>query len=190
MRSDLNGLNDENEIKIFILYLMNQVNYGVRYDEIENMTYESGYVGYFDFAEIFAKLAEDKNIEEHSENGESIYHITQRGKAIAENLEHLITPATKIKGTAVAARHSDLKKSGAVTSCVLEEENSGYRFKCSISGKEDKEEKEENREIFHVSLFIKDKATAEKILETFRQNPNAVYRGVYAMLTGNADFLF
>jgi len=178
MRSDLNG---ENEIKIFILYLMNQINHGVHYDDIANMTYESGYVGYFDFAEIFAKLVDDGNIENLEDN---IYHITQRGKAIAENLEHLIPSASKIKGTAVAARHSDLEKSGAVTSYVLEEESNGYRFKCSIK------DKKENREIFNVSLFIKDKITAEKISETFKENPNAVYRGVYAMLTGNADFLF
>ena len=179
-----NDLNSENEIKIFILYLMNQINHGVYYDDIANMTYESGYVGYFDFAEIFSKLVGDGNINETEDNKDKIYHVTQRGKAIAENLEHLIPAASKIKGTAVAARYSDLKKSGAVTSYVLEEENNGYRFKCSIT------DKKENREIFNVSLFIKDKITADKIAETFRQNPNAVYRGVYAMLTGNADFLF
>ena len=178
MRSDLSS---ENEIKIFILYLMNQIDHEIDYDNIANMTYESGYVGYFDFAEIFAKLVSDGNIEEREDN---IYHITQRGRAIAENLEHLIPAASKTKGTAVAARHSDLKKSGAVTSYVLEEEAGGYRFKCSIK------DKKENKEIFHVSLFIKDKTTAEKIAETFKQNPNAVYRGIYAMFTGDADFLF
>ena len=181
MRSDLNS---ENEIKIFILYLMNQIGHGVCYDDIANMTYESGYVGYFDFAEIFAKLISDKNIAEPENN---IYIITQRGKAIAENLEHLIPPASKTKGTAVATRYADLRKSGSIVAYSLEEEENGYRFNCSIK---DKNKKDENRETFHVSLFIKDKITADKISETFRENPNAVYRGVYAMLTGNADFLF
>jgi len=177
-----NDLNSENEIKIFILYLMNRINHGVCYGDIENMTYESGYVGYFDFAEIFSKLIGSGDIQEAEENGESIYHVTHRGKAIAENLEHLIPPASKVKGTAVAARHMDLKKSGAVPSYTLEEEPGGYRFKCSI--------KEKNREILHISLFLKDKLTAEKITENFKDNPGAVYRGICAMLTGNADFIF
>ena len=176
-----NNLNSENEIKIFILYLMNQINHGICYDDIENMTYESGYVGYFDFAEIFSKLIGDGNVEETQNK---IYNITQRGRAIAENLGHLIPSASKTKGTAVAARYSDLKKSGVDVSYNLEEEADGYRFKCAIT------DKKTNGEIFHVSLFVKDKITAEKISETFRENPNAVYRGVYAMLTKDADFLF
>ena len=177
------GLKDENEIKIFILYLMNLINHGVCYDDIANMTYESGYVGYFDFAEVFAKLAGSGDVEETKESEEkNIYNITQRGRAIAENLEHLIPSGPKTKGIAAAARYSDLEKSGAVPSYNLEEEENGYRFNCVI--------KEKNREIFNISLFIKDKPTAEKIAETFKQNPNAAYRGIYAMLTGNADFLF
>lgn len=180
MRSGLNG---ENEIKIFILYLMNRINHGIYYDDIANMTYESGYVGYFDFAEVFSKLVRSGDIIE--ESGEkNVWQITQRGRAIAENLEYLIPSASKINGTAAAARYSDLKKSGAVPSFTLEEEADGYRFKCGIK------EKEKNSEIFYISLFIKDKSTAEKVSETFRENPGAVYRGVYAMLTGNADFLF
>ena len=178
MRNDLTA---ENEIKIFILYLMNQINHGVFYDDIANMTYESGYVGYFDFADIFSKLVDSGDVEK---NGENICIVTQRGRAIAENLEHLIPAASKTKGTAIAARYADLKKSGAVHSYTLDEESDGYRFKCTIK------DKEKNNEIFNISLFIKDKSTAEKISANFKTNPNAVYRGIYAMLTGNADFLF
>jgi len=181
MRSDLK---DENEIKIFILYLMNQFSHGLCYGDMENMTYESGYVGYFDFAEIFAKLIDSGDIEKIKENGKDIYNITQRGKAIAENLEHLIPAAPKTKGIAIASRYSDWKKSGALISHSLKEEGDGYRFECSIA------DKQKNSENFHISLFVKDKITAEKIAAAFKENPGAVYRGVYAMLTGNADFLF
>jgi len=173
------GLTGENEIKIFILYLMDQIKHGVDYDDIADMTYESGYVGYFDFADVFSKLAESGDIAALENN---MYDITPRGKAIAENLEHLLPAASKTKGTAVAARYSDLKKSGAVHSCAIEPERGGYRFKCAI--------KEKNGELLNVSLFVKDKATADKITETFNKNPGAVYRGIYAMLTGDADFLF
>jgi hypothetical protein len=176
------GLTSENEIKIFILYLMSRINHGVYYDDIADMTYESGYVGYFDFADIFSKLIASGDVGETADK--NIYAITKRGMAIAENLAHLIPAASKTKGTAVAARHSDLKKSGAAYSCELAEESDGYRLKCEI-----KEKNAENG-TFYVSLFVKDKTTAEKIAETFRENPGGVYRGIYAVLTKNADFLF
>lgn len=172
------GLTDENEIKIFILYLMDQIKHGVNYDDIAEMTYESGYVGYFDFADVFSKLVESGDV---AALEKSMYAVTPRGKAIAENLEHLLPAASKTKSTAAAARYSDLKKSGAVHSCTIEAEGGGYRVKCEI--------KEKNDEILHISLFVKDKATADKISGTFNKNPGAVYRGVYAMLAGDADFL-
>ena len=179
MPSDLTG---ENEIKVLILYLMSLIDHGLGYDDIANMTYESGYVGYFDFAEIFSKLVESGDVEK--DETEDIYHITRRGLAIAENLGHLIRPASKTKGTAVAARYLDLKKSGADISHFLKEEADGYRFECEIKNKG------EDQNLLFVSLLIKDKATANLIVENFNKNPNAVYRGICAMLTGDADFLF
>jgi len=182
-----NGLNSENEIKIFILYLMNQINHEIYYDDIANMTYESGYVGYFDFAEIFSKLVDSGDINKTKEN---FCAITQRGKEIAENLEHLIPPSIKIKGSAEAVRYLDTKKPGVLASYTLEEEAGGYRFKCSITDNKNNKDDKNSTEIFNVSLFVKDKLTADKILETFKENPDSVYRGVYAMLTRNIDFLF
>lgn len=181
MRGDLTR---ENEIKVFVLYLMSLIGHGLCYDDIANMTYESGYVGYFDFADIFSKLAASGDVEA----GEAdIYRITSRGSAIAENLGHLIPPSSKTKGTAVAARYMDLKKSGADISHSLREEEGGYRFECEIK---ERTPEGEAKDILRVSLFIKDKTTAGLIKRKFAENPNAVYRGIYAMLTGDADFLF
>ena len=176
------GLTDENEIKVFILYLMSRVNHSVCYDDIADMTYESGYVGYFDFEDIFSKLLASGDIKETGEK--NVYAITERGKSIAENLAHLIPAASQTKGTAVAARYYDLKKSGAAYSYELEEEENGYRIKFEIK------EKNAAAAIFYISLFVKDKFTAEKIAETFKEHPGGVYRGVYAVLTKNTDFLF
>jgi len=179
------GLTGENEIKVFILYLMNQVNHGLCYDDIAGMTYESGCVGYFDFADVFSKLVGSGDVYGlEGPGGQTVYNITGRGAAIAENLAHLIPAAFKTKGAAVAVRCSDLKKSGAAYSCAVEEEAGGYRLRCAITSKE------ENSGILDISLFVKDKATAEKISGNFNKNPGAVYRGIYAMLTGDADFLF
>jgi hypothetical protein len=163
---------------------MSLVNHGLCYDDIANMTYESGYVGYFDFADIFSKLTESGDVEPIEAD---IYRITFRGRAIAENLGHLIAPASKTKGTAVAARYMDLKKSGAEISHSLKEEADGYRFECEV-----KEKNPEGKmaDVLRVSLFVKDKATAALIKKKFDENPGSVYRGIYAMLTGNADFLF
>ena len=181
MRGDLTR---ENEIKVFVLYLMSLFGHGLCYDEIANMTYESGYVGYFDFADIFFKLVGSGDVEK---DGADTYRITKRGLAIAENLGHLILPTLRTKGTAVAARYLDLRKSGAETSHSVEEEADGYRFECAVK---EKSASGEIKETLRVSLFLKDKAIAALISKKFGENPNAAYRGIYAMLTGDADFLF
>ncbi|MCL2774229.1 MAG: DUF4364 family protein, partial [Oscillospiraceae bacterium] len=150
------SLISKNEIKVFILYLFNYIRHSMTYDDIMSLTEESGFVGYFDFAEIFSILIQDKNIEETAETEENkVYAITERGRAIAENLEHLIPIAAKNRGIIAATRYLELKKLSADISYTLEDEDGGYRFKCSINNKNNA-----IPEIFGISLFIKEKSTA------------------------------
>ena len=185
-----NALTNKNEIKVFILYLFNYIRHGMTYDDVMSLTEESGFVGYFDFAEIFSRLLQDKNIEEIKSKetaGNKIYAITERGRAISENLEHLIPIAAKNKGIIAATRYLELKKLSADVSYTLENENGGYRFKCSMRSSGDSSD---SSEIFGISLFIKENSTAEKIVKIFSERPNSVYRGIFAILTGDVDFIF
>jgi hypothetical protein len=157
---------------------MNYADCALSYDDIFNVTEECGFAGYFDFSAVFSKLAQENNITETN----NLYVITERGKTIADNLEHLIPNAAKNKCAASAARLIELKKLGADFYSVIEPENGGYRLKCGITNK--------NSELFNVSLLIKEKAAAEKIDKIFNERPDTIYRSVLAVMTGDADFIF
>jgi hypothetical protein len=182
-------LTKENEIKVFILYLINYTDCGLSYDDIFNLTEETGITGYFDFSAVFSKLLQENNI--RSEDG--LYYITERGKTIAENLEHLLPTAIKNKCAVSTARLFDLKKLGADFHSEIEPKNNGYRLVCSIKNKNTKanihNNNNTNNEIFSVSLFVKEKSAAENMQRIFNERPDYIYRGILAMMSGDADFI-
>ena len=168
-------LTKENEIKVFILYLINYADCGLAYDDIFNLAQETGVTGYFDFAGVFSNLAQENNVRE----SDGLYFITERGKTIAENLEHLVPVAAKNKCVAYVSRLLELN--GGDFYSEIEPENGGYRFICGIKNK--------NSEIFNVSLFVKEKSAAENMQKIFNERPDYIYRAVLAMMTGDAAFI-
>jgi len=170
-------LTKENEIKVFILYLINYAGCGLAYDDIFNLAQETGATGYFDFSEVFAKLAQENNVRENDE----LYFITERGRTIAENLAHLVPTILKNKCAASAARLLELKKLGADFYSKIEPENGGYRFICGIKNK--------NSEIFNISLLVKEESAADNMQKIFNERPDYIYRAVLAMMTGDPAFI-
>ena len=170
-------LTKENEIKVFILYLINYADCGLAYDDILNLAQETGVTGYFDFAGVFANLAQENNVRE----ADGLYFITERGKTIADNLAHLVPAALKNKCAVSVSRLLELKKLGADFYSKIEPENGGYKLICGIKNK--------NSEMFNISLFIKEKAAAETMLKIFNERPDYIYRAVLAMMSGEAGFL-
>ena len=52
-------LTEKNDVKVFILFLMANVGYPLKYDEVHDITVQNDYVGYCDFAECFAEHIRD-----------------------------------------------------------------------------------------------------------------------------------
>ena len=177
-------LSKENEAKVLILYVMNHAGCGLEYDDIFKLAEDCGFMGYFDFSDIFSKLLQENHAREDNgsaENGAALYFITERGRTIAENLDYLIPTAAKNKCAVSASRLIELKKLAADFYSEIERENGGYRFTCGIKNK--------NSVIFNATLFIKDKSTAEKMRRTFNERPGYIYRYILGMMTGDVDFV-
>jgi len=49
-------LKDKNDIKIFILYLMKNIDYPLDFNTLSDIAVQDEFVSYFDFAECFAQL--------------------------------------------------------------------------------------------------------------------------------------
>ena len=94
-----NFMKDKNEIKIFILYLLHNLNKPLEFEDINAIVMQDGVVGGIDFAECFAELLDIGNIKEYSDNGKVFYIITDRGRHIAENLQGEILGYIRTRST-------------------------------------------------------------------------------------------
>jgi len=175
-------LKDKNDIKIFILYLLRNIGYPLDFDNINDIVVQDGVVGYFDFADCFAELLDTGNIAEEKDGAVCLYRITDQGIHVADSLQSNVLTAIREKSLKSALRLLSFKKKGSEIrhhSEALPE--GGYKLTCSIV--------EERQEIMKLSVFLDNKAQLDKMEYNFENNPEVVYRGILALLSGEINYL-
>ncbi|MBR5538893.1 MAG: DUF4364 family protein, partial [Clostridia bacterium] len=86
-------LSNKNDIKIFILYLLQNIQYSLDFPTINDIVVQNEYVNYFDFAECFAEILDMghiiEEIEEDETTGEqkTLYRISPLGSAVVSQLQ-------------------------------------------------------------------------------------------------------
>ena len=175
-------LKDKNDIKIFILYLLRNIDYPLDFVNINDIVVQDGVVGHFDFIECFSELLETGNVAEIKKDGEDYYVITNQGKHVADNLDSRLINMLKEKSLKSALRLLSFKKKNAKIK-VEYEPMSGNRIlaRCIIS------ERDEN--ILDVKLILESVNQLERIKHNFYDNPEVVYKGILAVLTGEVNYL-
>lgn len=173
---------DENEIKIFILYLMHNIGRPLEYNDINEIVMQDGFVGGIDFADCFADLLENGNVREIHEDEKVLYEVSDRGIQIAENLHDDIMSYAKTKGLKSALRILDFKKRGAKIETSFEQRTDGrYDLTCSI--------RDSGQMSMELKLVVDNASQLELMRYQFRENPEQIYKGMLALLTGEMDYL-
>lgn len=175
-------LKKKDDIKIFILYLLHNLNRPLEFEDINAIVMQDGVVGGIDFAECFADLLDGGNIREYSEGGKLLYAITDQGKHIAESLQGEILGFIRTRSLKSALRFISFKERGSEIKTSFSIRADGkYDLCCQIIDER------------QLSLEIKIVADNANQLELMRHNfddrPEVVYRGVLALLTGEIDYL-
>ena len=176
-------LTEKNDVKIFILYLLDQVAYPLDFASIIDIVLQDNMVGYFDFAECFAELIESKNIEEiKADGGATLYAITEQGKQVARELQSDILPYIREKSFRSAVRYLDFQKKGWVPKCSYVERSDGkFEFTCKIL--------EHKKDIVCVTMVLDSRNMLDRMLYNFRENPETVFKGLMSVLTGEINYL-
>ena len=179
-------LRDKDDIKIFILYLLRHIGYPLDFVSINDIVAQDGYVGYFDFAECFAELLDTGNIAEYRQendpDGEERYMITEQGIEVADELHSRLLVAIKEKSLKSALRFLSFRERGAKLRFEFEPLPNGRFSACCLIT-----EKEEER--LNVSLTLESSNQLEKIRHNFYDQPEVVYKGILAVLTGEVNYL-
>ncbi len=170
-------------VKIFVLYLLENINYPLDFVTINDVVMQTDYVMYLDFAEAFYEMLDMELIEKIDDDGNESYLITEKGRIVARELKSDLLAVMLDKALAKALRFLDFKKRGIVEKCTIEKTEDGrYSVSCSFT--------EKGICIFSQSLIVDTLNRAERMRENFYERPEVVYRGAVALMAGNVNYLF
>ncbi len=160
---------------------MHNIGYPATYSDLQDAAGYGDYVAGLDFALVFGELHKDGAVDSVSDGENELFRLTDKGVMVVENLQHLLPFTVRDRGLKMAMRLLQFKKTGATLSHSVKEEGSGYRFELSIS--------ENGSDKMLLSVFVPQKETAVIMDYTAEQRPEAIYRGIMAVLTGDVGFI-
>ena len=194
-------LKEENEIKIFILYLLDKIGYPLDYPSIGSIMMQDGIVNFFDFAQCFFALVdaghireivlEDDNTESTAPSDEEedvepgatvLYEVTDTGREVARVLSDNLMVAVREKGYRSALRHLSFAKKGAYINHSYKPDGEGYLINCSI--------KQKSGVLLDLNIHADSEYQLKRMLDNFSERPEVIFRGIVALLSGDVNYLF
>lgn len=179
------AIDGEQNVKIFVLYLMENINYPLSYLTLNDIIMETDYVMYLDFAENFAKMLDDGLIRIHGkdEHGDDLYEVTEHGRIVARELYSDILPVILRDSMKCALRYLDFKKRKVSWSCrVASREDGRFDLICNM--------KEKGIDILNISIVVDSEQRARAMKENVDDHPEVVFRSTMALLSGEVNYMF
>lgn len=202
-----NQLKDENEIKIFILYLLDKIGYPLDYPSIGSIMMQDGIVNFFDFAQCFFALVDAGHIREiiersdkrkdgtavadsdadlDNDDGEAgttvLYEVTETGKQVARVLSSNLMVSVREKSYRSALRHLSFAKKGAYVDHTYRPDGDGFLVTCSI--------KDKSGVLMELTVRADSEYQMRRMRDNYSERPEVVFRGVVALLLGDVNYLF
>ena len=153
-------LKNQNDIKIFILYLLMNVPRPLSYNELNDIVVQDELVSSLDFAECIAQLEDTGNVAftpgSQGEEGGGTFRITDQGKTFKDQ-------GVKVSVSTITQPDGRVK----ITFGLSEKEN----------------------ELLQISLQADNSYQARQMTLHFEEQPEIIYRSVLSLLSGDAGFL-
>lgn len=175
-------LTEKFEIKVFILYLLKNLNEPLDYDTISEIVVQDGFVNFFDFADCFADLIDAGQIDPILETEIPTYLISPIGREAVENVETKIYNTVREQALRSAQRLIALRRNGIRISSDIAPCEEGYSLTCSIT--------DNTKTLMNVQLYITEERYAHQLRGNFEDNAENVYKGMMALLSGDVNYIF
>ncbi len=173
------GLNDKQEIKILICFILDKLDKSLTKNDITSILQNYGIANYFEASQAFSEIAANNSIVA-DEKDSSYYLITESGKMIVKELSNTLPSSVKDKALKSAQLYLDRVKSEQENKVTVKKNNRGYSVTCIISGGE--------FSMLELTLYAPDINAASMIRDNFYKNPGEVYHNIISMLTEDNDF--
>lgn len=175
----------KNNVKIFVLYLMRNINLPLDFVTLNDIVMQNDYVMYLDFAESFHEMLEADliRVDGENEHGDPTYVVTAKGSLVGEQLKSDILRSILDKSLECALRYLDFRKRGITVDCDWEHlSDNTYDATLRIY--------EKGKTVLNVTINVDSEYRCRQIRQNFRDRPEVMYRGIMALLCGKVDYLF
>ncbi len=187
----VSAMGGKRNVKIFLLYLMQNVRIPLDFATLNDMVMQTDYVMYLDMAEAFHELLDAGLIErtytDLPDDGlpedEPRYIVTPKGRMVAEQLHGELLPTILDESLRCALRYLDFRRRGITARCRVTPNPDGTAdFVCALEQK--------GKVLFETSVSVDCMSRAKQMEENFRARPEVIYKGMWSLLTGNVNYIF
>lgn len=174
-------ISDKIDIKVFILFLLDELRYPMSESMISEIVIQNGVVGQFDFSECFSELLEKGHIIAYTDESETLYVVSPLGHMVASELQGTLHDSIREKSRASAMKHLSLHLRGATTHSQIEKtEDGSFLVRCEI--------RDEYGVMMNTALTVPTESEAKTIVAHFEAQPEEVCRGVLSVMTGKIAY--
>ena len=181
-RNKKNGLNSITDLKVFLLFLLDNIRYPVDSNTIMDIASENTDDLSLDYEQCLAELVDSEHLLYDEIEGTRYYMISDKGREVASELYDNLDAGFRERSLRSAIKHLSLSKSGASIKSYIEKTESG-RYRVTL------EAFDRYGELMTTTLAVNSLAEAEQIKRNFEGKPDGVYRGVLFSATGKIDYL-
>ena len=179
------AVGDKRNVKIFVLYLLENINYPLELCTISDIVMQTDYVLFLDFAESFNEMVDSGLLDTVTEDGTEKYVVSDQGRIVAQTLKSDVLPSMLDKAMSAALRYLDFSRRGITAECEITDtapETGECTVLCRIL--------EKKKVLFEARLRVDSADRARRMKQNFESKPDIVLRGYTALLSGNVNYLF
>lgn len=182
MKKKRTALKSGTDLKVFLLFLLEQIRYPIDRTTLIRIIAENTDEIVVDYDASLTELTDDGHIWFDGIDGEKYYMISDTGRAVAAELFDSLDGELRERSVKCAIKYMSLAKRGAkIESSITELGPARFKVRMQIS--------DMTGEIMDTSVVVSSRAEAEKIRDTFTSRPEAVQRGILFSLTGRLEFI-
>lgn len=182
MRKNKFSLRTPTDIKVFLLFLLEQISYPIDRTTLVEIISENTDELTIDYDECLGELSDSGHLWFDEVDGERYYMISDSGRMVATELFDNLDKEFRERSLKSAIKHISLSNRGAKIKSNIEKTDNG-RFKVTLKLTDI------TGDIMDVSISVSSFSEAEKIKNNFELRPESVYRGVLFSATGRIDYI-
>ncbi len=171
-------LRNKEDIKVFILYLLDNIGMPLNLTRINDIAMQDDFVRGIDFMECFMELVDNGSISMDTSSEEPLYSITHKGSEASRTLKDNLSGYVRARSVKSALKYLSFEKKGA--SIESRVENIGD--KKLLVGKIT----EKGSEVFSFSFALENDYHLQLMKYNFEEDPERVYKAFMAILMGDS----